>query len=242
MSDWSSYEDRLAIDSSMLRANTVRRAKQRFAIRAKSTPSFKTVLINGEQRAVTILNTQYHNIKNIFSMPNETLEAGNYVDWVDNRWLIISVDADEELYSRAQMKQCNHLLKWVNREGAIVEKWCIVEDGTKYLIGEKTKELLTIGDARIAITIPKDSDTVDLNRGKRFIVDDVDSTEPIAYEITKPNRLFSIFENEGVYRFILKEVNTTANDNLELRIADYYSRITPTEPAPEPNTGGEVWL
>lgn len=82
---------------------------------------------------------------------------------------------------------------------------------------------MAIGDARIAMTICKDNDTNELRRGARFLVDDVDSEVPLAYEITKPNKLFNVFNGEGVFKFILNEVQLTKEDNVELRIADYTS-------------------
>lgn len=80
---------------------------------------------------------------------------------------------------------------------------------------------MAIGDARIAITVAKDEDTVELERGLRFIVDDADSENVLAYQITKPNKLFNVFNGKGVFRFILNEVNLTENDNKKLMIADY---------------------
>lgn len=83
--------------------------------------------------------------------------------------------------------------------------------------------MITIGDARIAVTIGKDSDTIELARGLRFLIDDTDSEAVLAYQITKPNKLFNVFNGKGVFRFILNEVQLTDNDNKELRIADYYN-------------------
>jgi hypothetical protein len=124
------------------------------------------------------------------------------------------------------MRRCNHILRWISpTTGAIQEKWCVVEDGTKYLIGERTKEFLTIGDGRMAVTIAKDRDTVELCRGLRFLIDDEDSEFVTAYQITKSNKLFNIYHGEGVFRFILNEVQLTDDDNTDLRIADYYSRM-----------------
>ena len=93
---------------------------------------------------------------------------------------------------------------------------------TTDLIGERTRELLTIGDARIAVTVGKDEDTIELERGLRFLIDDTDSEAVLAYQITKPNKLFNVYNGKGVFRFILNEVQLTDDDNKELRIADYY--------------------
>ena len=64
-------------------------------------------------------------------------------------------------------------------------------------------------------------------------IDDIDSKDVLAFEVTKPNKMFNVFNGKGVFRFIMGESNLTDNDNTQLRIADYYSwkprtdRITP---------------
>lgn len=83
--------------------------------------------------------------------------------------------------------------------------------------------MMTTGNARIAVTIAKDADTNRLARGARFLVGDEDSEEVMCYRISKPNNMFNIYNGNGVYRFIMTEENITDNDNVELRIADYYS-------------------
>jgi len=124
------------------------------------------------------------------------------------------------------MRQCNHILRWVsNKTGEIREKWCVVEDGTKYLVGERTREFLTIGDGRMALTIAKDPETVELCRGLRFLIDDEDSDFVTAYQITKSNKLFNVYNGKGVFRFIMNEVQRTDDDDVARRIADYKSRL-----------------
>lgn len=47
----------------------------------------------------------------------------------------------------------------------------------------------------------------------------------IAYSLTKPLKLNNVFNNNGVYKFVLQEVNSTDDDNFELMIADYYKHF-----------------
>ena len=183
--------------------------------------SCRQVQINDVDQTVCIVHTADFDKKKIFSLPGEHLEHGSIVTFADNKWLITEMDADNIIYDKAIMQQCNHILRWIGKDGTIKEKWCHVADGTKYLIGEKTREVLTIGDARIAVTVGKDEDTVELERGLRFLIDDTDSEACLAYQITKPNKLYNVFNGKGVFRFILNEVQLTDFDNKELRIADY---------------------
>lgn len=232
MSTWDLYESRLRTNGATRRESMKNKTYERLGQKLLSSLSYHQVSIDGIECDVAITDEDDFDIKNIFSMPGAKLHHGGLVDWDGNKWLITELDFNNEVYTHGRMQRCNYQLKWINREGNIIERWCIVEDGTKYLIGEKANQFMTIGDARIAITIGKDSETNYIKRGMRFVVDDLDTTDPLVYQVTKPNRLFSIFNGEGVFRYILNEVNSTDDDNLELRIADYYTWL-PEKELPE---------
>lgn len=224
MDAWEAYKARLEINGSTKRERTLKHTQSYISRKIQDSLSCHNVLINGEQQTVSILDQKEDMaIKRICALPNELLPHGGIVDYAQSKWLITELDASDEVYASGMMHRCNYLLKWLNQNGCVVEKWCVVEDGTKYLIGEKSEDIMSIGDARIAITISKDEDTNELCRGKRFLVDDIDSDAVLAYQITKPNKLFNIYNGQGVFRFILNEVNLTDDDNVELRIADFYN-------------------
>lgn len=263
MSAWDTYQARLNISGTTKRERALKHTQDYISHKITDSLSCHDVLINGTSQTVTILNERESMaLKKICALPGETLTHGGIVDFAESKWLITEIDANDEVYTVGRMQRCNYLLKWLNTEGKIVEKWCIVEDGTKYLIGEKAEDMMSIGDARIAITLGKDEDTIQLGRGKRFLVDDLDAEAPLAYQITKPNKLFNVYDNEGVFRFILNEVNMTDDDNVELRIADYYNWkpdvqldnehqdkdttleeiVDSATSSPEPSDDKEVWL
>lgn len=263
MSAWDTYKARLENSGNTKRKRALKHTQAYISYKITDSLSCHDVLINGVEQTVTILNnSESMALKKICALPGEKLTHGGIVDFANSKWLITEIDANTEVYSSGMMQRCNYLLKWLDKDGKVIEKWCIVEDGTKYLIGEKTEDMMAIGDARIAITIGKDKDTIQLGRGKRFLVDDLDAEAPLAYQITKPNKLFNIYNNEGVFRFILNEVNMTDDDNVELRIADYYNWkpnvqldnehqdkdttieeiIDSATSKPEPSDDKEVWL
>lgn len=221
MSGWGVYERYRDTLGRTKREMWVQHTRDNYTRKMIESPSYRTVQINGIEQGVCIVHTAEMDQKKIYSLPGEHLEHGGLVDFANNKWLITEIDADNIIYDKGIMQQCNHILRWISKDGTLKEKWCYVADGTKYLIGEKTREFLTIGDARIAITIGKDEDTVELERGLRFLIDDSDSDAVLAYQITKPNKMFNVFNGKGVFRFILNEVQLTADDNKKLRIADY---------------------
>lgn len=242
MSVWDTYRERLEVNGKTRRERSLKQTQTNISNKIVHSLSCHTVLINGVEQTVSILNQREDmSLKKICALPEDTLQHGAIVDFAESKWLITELDANDEVYASGTMQRCNYLLKWLDKNGSIVEKWCIVEDGTKYLIGEKAEDMMSIGDARIAITIGKDKDTIELGRGKRFLVDDLDAKAPLAYQITKPNKLYNVYDNEGVFRFILNEVNMTDDDNVESRIADYYN-WKPDEPLDSQHRDKDVSL
>ena len=204
----------------------------------------------GDERDVAIINSDNLNEKYIYSLPEEDIELGSLVSWMDNYWLVTERDANTTVYTRAKLLQCNYLLKWIAKDGTIIEQWCAVEDGTKYLTGEfEDRHFIVVrGDSRIAVTIARNRYTTKLGRENRFLIDDPDSELKLAYTLSKPFKLTGTYNNHGIFKFVLQEVETTENDNQDLMIADYYKvfpRETDTSVQPDPGQsagGKKVWL
>lgn len=240
MSIWDSYEARLGAaggdtSDSPRRISARSHIDCRLQRKITASPSYQRVLVSGEERRLAIVDDKNFDTKKIFSMPGEDIPHGSLVEWEDSIWLVTERNYNRKSYTEGKMRQCNYNLKWIDEDGNIISRWCVVEDGTKYLIGEKSEAIITTGDARMAVTIGKDEDTSKLSRGRRFLIDDMDSAEVLAYEITKPNKFFNVYNGKGVFRFIMGEVDSTDDDNKALRIADYYS-WKPKTPRAEPDT------
>ena len=78
----------------------------------------------------------------------------------------------------------------------------------------------TRGDSRIAVTLPKDEETLALGRDARFIIDDYNAPNPLAYRLTKPFKLGGSYDDDGVVIFVMTECNSEFDDNPVLHIAD----------------------
>lgn len=112
--------------------------------------------------------------------------------------------------------------------------------------------ITTRGDARISMTISKNEHTAKFGRESRFLIDDYDSEEKLSYSLSKPLRVGRHYNGEGIYVFVLKEANSTDQDNFEIGIADYYKYFQKDgEPKPkddatdsetESGSGGKGWL
>lgn len=132
MSVWDSYFRSSVSDVSTQRDIMLAREKRTLRQKMPQSLSFhRGVIIDGQQRDLSIINSDNLDTKTLLSLPDEDLPHGGLVEWMNNRWLIIEKDANNEVYTRCKMRQCNYLLRWVNPLGMIVERWCIIEDGTK---------------------------------------------------------------------------------------------------------------
>ena len=243
MSIWDTYLDRAEIRGSTKREAVLNRTKRNLLNHIEDNLSYHNATVNKVSRKVAIIDSDNLNIKTIISMPCETFECGSIVCWADNHWIITEVDANTEVRTKGKMTQCNYLLNWIDTDGIIHKQWCIIEDGTKYLTGELEDRnfVTTRGDSRIAMTITKNDDTVRFNRESRFIIDDDESQQPLAYQLTKPLKIGRTYNNKGIFAFVLQEVTTTDYDNKELKIADYYKyNKKPNEELPSNNRKG--WI
>lgn len=230
MSVLEAYKRRLGATGEPSRERWLRNTQSWINRKLPRSLSYYTAIIDGEERQCAILSTQDATEKKICSMPGESLVCGTYVEWMGSTWLITELDAQSEVYQSALMVQCNYVLKWVNGNGEIVSRWVNVIDGTKYLTGEYYNRAatpnMTVGDARLQLTMPYDDETVLLNRNQRFIIDLEDATEPQTFELSKINRTGKVFNGHGVFVHMLTESGfNPESDNIELGIADYYTRI-----------------
>lgn len=253
MNAWTAYQHRVSGNS---RQAVLQHEQDWLARKLPSYLSYHIASVNGVEQELAIISTDNLEVKTVCSMPRETFECGSTIFWADNYWIVTALDADREVYTRGQMTQCNYLLRWIAEDGRIIERNCIVTDGTKYLTGETVSSYnengMAVGDTRVALTLPRDEYTVKLNRTYRFLIDDYDSGDVLAYRIGKPFKIGGVYNGHGAMTFMMTEVNTEEDDNLELHIADYYKYFPRDgEAAPDghaterPTTapdGKKVWL
>ena len=256
MSIWDTYQGRIETLGSTKRDAALRRERRQLHSKVPDNPSYQTVTIFDQEhgynitsekmaaaaikKEVAIINSDNLDEKYIYSMPGDDIGHGDLVCWMGNHWLVTERDANTTIYTRAKMIQCNYLLKWVSDNDKICEQWCIIEDGTKYLTGEYEDRnfVVTRGDSRIAMTIGRNKETVKFGRENRFLIDDPESPLMLAYLLTKPLKLGWSYNNQGCYKFVLQEINTTDNDNQELCIADYYKHFPKEKPVIQGLPGG----
>lgn len=131
MNPWDTYNARSSLRGVTARDREKNALMNRLTHQIPSTLSYHNVDIDGQERNIVIINSDNLNQKTLCSLPGEDIRHGAIVEWMNYRWLVTERDANTEIYTKCIMLQCNYLLKWINSKGEIVERWCVVEDGTK---------------------------------------------------------------------------------------------------------------
>lgn len=159
MSAWTTYESRADVHGRTRRQTALRREIHDLNKRLPDTLSYHMVEIfdcyHGyniddkivqskymSDQKVAIINSDNLNEKFIFSFPGEDIQNGSLVHWMDQYWLVTERDANTTVYTKAKLLQCNFLLKWVSADKNIIEQWCVVEDGTKLSVCNRTRHSL----------------------------------------------------------------------------------------------------
>lgn len=130
-SPWDVYRARIDSRGGDRRSTVLRREQQYLVRKLPASPSYHKLTIDGEERTLAVINTDNLDTKILCSMPGDDIQHGGIVEWMDNHWLITEKDANNEVYTKVKMRQCNYFLQWIDADDRIVQRWCIVEDGTK---------------------------------------------------------------------------------------------------------------
>lgn len=131
MSVWERYSSRSEVRGKTRREAALKQERRWIDRYADYSLSYHKVVMDGEDIGAIILDSDNLNIKTICVHSGQPFNNGATILWNDQYWLVTALDANDEVYIRATMQQCNYLLRWINAKGEIIERWSIVEDGTK---------------------------------------------------------------------------------------------------------------
>ena len=132
MSAWDDYTNRVNLHGSSTREIAYRQTFDNLCRKLPGSLSYhENVLIDNIARSAVIIDSDNLDEKTILSLPGEDIDCGADVQWMGNHWLVVEKDANIEMYAKAKLWQCNHLLRWIDDDHIMHEQWCIIEDGTK---------------------------------------------------------------------------------------------------------------
>lgn len=170
---------------------------------------------------------------------------GSYVQIPDKHgnydyWLIL-YESDDILFPKHIIKKCNYQLRWKDSYGNIVSRWAVFNDNYRLQNGDTSVQYgkMNLPYYTINAILPYDSDTINIRRDKRFLIDDPSVLDvPDAFIVTNRNIESKSFGTDGVIELGLSQHQfNPLTDDRELMIADCYvdSKESPTQ-LPWPGT------
>lgn len=240
MADFDSYKARVQFRGATQRDRTLYQEKRNLKINAINSLSCKDCLVNGVPQKLVIDDGTLPYYKDVKSLPDEYFDAGDYVEWADAMWLMVSCDWDKEVYTYGKMQQCNYVLKWQNANADVIERWSVVLSASKYNNGEKYNNVIVVGSNQLMVYLPIDEETLKLRSDKRLMVD-FNTESPKCYDITRVDTVTMgydgtaepRYDGKGCILLVLTETEINPDvDRIDLMLCDY---INPNDiPHPSP--------
>lgn len=240
MATFESYKARVHQRGETVRERTLYYEKEHLKELAVNSLSCKQCKVNGLDQLLIIDDGTLPYYKNVKSLPDEYFEAGNYIEWADSMWLMVSCDWDKEVYTYGKMQQCNYVLKWQTKSADIIERWSVVLSASKYNNGEKYNNIIVVGSNQLMVYLPLDAETLKLRANKRLMVD-FNTDLPKCYDVTRVDTVTMsydgiaepAYDGKGCILLVLTETELNPDvDNIELMICDY---VNPND-VPQPTS------
>ena len=146
-----------------------------------------------------------------------------YIKYDGAIWLIITEPADNCIYDKCVLHQCNYIFKWQNADKDII--YC---PASQYNTGEEGNKILMLGYNQLMAYVSLDDDTVVIDRNLRLFVD-YNKVSPIPYKVTRPDTVaFSYGKNRVMCIVLTEDQYNPKTDSIENWLCDYFKVSTVT--------------
>lgn len=164
-------------------------------------------------------------------VPLNTIDNYKYIKYDGVIWLIMNRPANNGVYEKVVLYQCNYVARWQNENLKIVNKPFVVTNASQYNSGVKDySKSITLGYNQLLIYTSLDDETLVLKRDKRMFLDH-NTANPIVYELTRPDTVSFSYGDNRVMNLLFSESQYNPDtDNIDLMICDYKTKELPTEP------------
>ena len=151
-----------------------------------------------------------------------------YIKYDGAIWLIITEPADNCIYDKCVLHQCNYIFKWQNANKDIIYCPASIENASQYNTGEEGNRILMLGYNQLMAYISLDDDTVVIDRNLRLFVD-YNKVNPIPYKVTRPDTVaFSYGKNRVMCLVLTEDQYNPKTDSIENWLCDYFKVSTIT--------------
>jgi len=179
-------------------------------------------------------------------VPIGTCVAGDYFNWDNRFWIVVSVVDNNGVYEKAILSLCNYKLTWINSSGAIVQRWTNITSASQYNNGETASRYYTLRTDQLMVVMPNDTECLLLHIGQRFIIDKrceiYESTfddsiqsntenEVITYKITRVDSILYDYTNGGLFQLLVTQDEQHEKDGYyKVNKNGYWLCYEPAEP------------
>ena len=231
------YSARMNLRGSTKRERELNRLKSDLVRKAPSSLSYKDVKLNGEPTQLMINTSTKPYYKEFESLPDQTVLAGDYVEWANSVWLVLNADCDDEVYTDGNLRQCQHKIFWQKDDGTIVSRYAYTENASAYNNGEKGNNTITLQSNQFMVYLPYDDETAELDNGKRVHVSRSNG-KCRPYELTRPDDITYGFGEKGIFNIIFTQTQynpdedklVTLEDGTQAWICDYNDHSSTSSP------------
>lgn len=225
LNDWVLCQARLKSKGNTARERILNTTRESIFKQSEDLLANKVVKCRGQEINIVINSTDIMTVKKFNLLCDFSIDYGDYIVWNDKIWIVTSCDYDDELYVTGKITQCNYELKWQNKIGETISRWCIVNVVSKYNNGVFEGKVIDVLESTLMVIMPFDSETLPLKREKRFIVDFMQD-EPYVYVVTQRDVATQHYGNKGLINLALSQTTfNEATDNVIEMIADYNEAI-----------------
>lgn len=231
MSDFFLYGTMLSINGQTDRERLIEESKSDFLRYAENHPGNKLCKRNGKKQKFLIDRTEKSSIYKFVTFPNETISVGDIIEVDNNRYLITEVPRKlHEINQSATGLLCNHLFKWQDSDGKIIEKYgyygSSYATNTTSFLGKVKGEKFPIIDGEMCIFLPYDEDTKYIYIDQRFAVGHMynEHKEKIlnTVKVVGLNNALTNFNDGHLIVFNVDvDIYSPEKDNIELGICNY---------------------
>ncbi len=151
-----------------------------------------------------------------------------YIKYDGAIWLIMTEPADNCIYDKCVLHQCNYILKWQNTTKDIIYCPASIENASQYNTGEEGNKILMLGYNQLMAYVSLDDDTVVIDRNLRLFVD-YNKVNSIPYKVTRPDTVaFSYGKNRVMCLVLTEDQYNPKTDSIENWLCDYFKVSTVT--------------
>lgn len=209
------YRNRVLKKGSTSQDRILNEKKRSFEEYLKVAPSVYDFMVNDVGVKGSVQDVKFNDPmkddKYLLTHMDLPIDIGNYINWKDKTYLVLSKeDETVEDHQSYRLSPTNKNLKWIDKDGNLVEKPAITTSQTLYTTGIKVEKTIEIPDGMQGIQLPYDKDTKQLDIKDCFVFNKT------KYEISH----YDETTYPGILVLVCREISLSDNDDQINEIAD----------------------